>query len=114
MSSVLSQCILEAAYAVNAETTVYTAPAGARVKFDKYTVYNSTGGVLTYTVKLIPNAGAAAASNVVGVASIQPGETYTLPWLVGHDLNPGASVSALCTSANALIHRITARVTTTS
>lgn len=114
MSSVFSQCLLEAAYAVNAETTVYTAPAGTRVKLDKYTVYNSTAGVLTYTVKLVPAGGSAGASNVVGIASIQPGETYTLPWVVGHDLNPGDFISALCSSATSLVHRITGRVTTTS
>ena len=114
MSSVFSQCLLETAYAVNAETTVYTAAAGTRVKIDKYTVYNSTAGVLTYTVKLVPSGGAAAASNVLGIASIQPAETYTLPWAVGHDLNPGDFISSLCGTASALVHRITGRVTTTS
>ena len=114
MSSVFSQCLLQAAYAVNAETPLYTAVAGTRVKIDKYTVYNSTAGVLTYTVKIVPSGGAAAASNVIGVASIQPAETYTLPWAVGHDLNPGDFISEICTAANALVHRITGRVTTTS
>ena len=114
MSSVFSQCLVETGYAVNAETTLYTAQSGTRVKIDKYTVYNSTAGVLTYTVKLVPFGGTAAASNVKGVASIQPGETYTLPWVVGHDLNPGDFISALCGTASALVHRITGRITTTS
>ena len=114
MSSVFSQCLLEASYAPNAETALYTAVSGTRVKIDKYSVYNSTAGVLTYTVKIVPAGGSAASSNVVGVASIQPGETYTLPWAVGHDLNPGDFISALCSTASALVHRITGRVTTTS
>ena len=114
MSSVFSQCLFEAAYAAAAETTLYTAASGTRVKVDKYTVYNSSAGVLTYTVKFVASGGAAAATNVLGVASIQPGETYTLPWAVGHDLNPGDFISALCGTASALVHRITGRVTTTS
>ena len=112
MSSVLSSCLLETAAASVSQTTILgPVVSGSRVKIDKYTVYNSTAAVATYTVNIVASGGTAAASNIKGIASIQPGETYTMPWVVGHDLNAGAFVSVIASVAG-LNHRITGRTTT--
>ncbi len=112
MSSVLSQCLLQSVTAPTTQTTIYgPVPTAARVKLDKYTVYNPTANVQTYEVHLVAAGGAAGAGNKVGVASIQPNETYNFPWVVGHDLNPGDFISVVASDAS-MTHRITGRVTT--
>lgn len=93
-----------------AETTQYTAPAGTRTIIDKFTGTNTSGAVAALTVKLVPNGGAAAASNtIVSVKTLQPGECYTFPELVGHVLNPGDFLSTLASVAAAITMRASGR-----
>lgn len=96
--------------AANAETTQYTAPASTRTIIDKFTGTNTTGGAVTITVKLVPNGGAAGASNtIVSVKSIAAGECYTFPELVGHVLNPGDFISTLASAAASITIRASGR-----
>lgn len=111
--TVQAHTLVEAEYADNVETTQYTANAATRVIIDKYTVTNVTGVAATYKSNLVPSGGAAGASNVViQTRSIQPGETYNCPEMVGQVLEPGDFVSTLAGTANALVHRISGRTVT--
>lgn len=96
--------------AQNAETTQYTAPAGIRTIIDKFTGTNTTGVQATLTVKLVQNGGAAGAANtIVSAKTLQAGEAYTFPEVVGHVLNPGDFVSTLAGTAAAITIRASGR-----
>lgn len=83
-----------------AETTQYTCPAATRMLLDKFTGTNTTGASATITVKIVTSGGAAGAGNTITSAkSVQPGESYTFPELVGQVLQPGDFIS---TSSSAL------------
>lgn len=106
----IARCLIEAAYAANAETTQYTAPEGSRVSIDKFTATNVTGAPATITVKLVPSGGAAGASNIiVQTKALAAGECYTFPELVGHVLNTGDFISTLATVVTALVIRASGR-----
>lgn len=99
--------------AQNAETSQYTAPTGTRTIIDKFTGTNTTAGAQTLTVKLVQSGGAAGAANtIVSAKTIQPGETYTFPEIVGHVLNPGDFISTLASAAAAITIRASGREVT--
>lgn len=96
--------------AQNAETTQYTTPAGTRTILDKFTGTNTTASPATITVKLIASGGAAAANNtIVSAKTLQAGECYTFPEIVGHVLNPGDFLSTLAGTAAAITIRASGR-----
>lgn len=108
--TVTAKALFEASQAPNVETTQYTAPAGTRTIIDKLTGTNTTAAVANITVKLIASGGAAAAANtIVSAKTIQPGETYTFPEIVGHVLNPGDFLSTLAGTAAAITVRSSGR-----
>jgi phage tail tape-measure protein len=108
--TITAKPLFEALQAANAETTQYTAPSGTRTIIDKFTGTNTTAAVATLTVKLIASGGAASASNtIVSAKTLQPGETYTFPELVGHVLNPGGFISTLASAAAAITIRSSGR-----
>lgn len=94
--AVNAKTLFEALQAVAAETTQYTTPAGTRTIIDKFTGTNTTGAAASLTVRLVPSGGAANVSNTITyVKTLQPGETYTFPEVVGHVLSPGDFISTL-------------------
>lgn len=96
--------------AQNVETTQYAAPSGTRTIIDKFTGTNTTAAVATLTVKLVQSGGAASVSNtVVSAKTLQPGETYTFPEVVGHVLNAGDFLSTLAGTADAITIRASGR-----
>lgn len=108
--AVTAKPLFEALQASNAETTQYTAPAGTRTIIDKFTGTNTTAAAATLTVKLIPSGGAASASNTIVFAkTLQPGETYTFPEIVGHVLAAGGFISTLASAAAAITVRSSGR-----
>ena len=107
--TVTARPLVTAQYAPNAETTVYTAPASTRTIIDKCTGYNGTGGAVTLAIKIVPNAGAAGASNQVVSKSLAAGETYTFPEVVGHVLETGGFVSVLAGAATSVVIRMSGR-----
>lgn len=110
--TVTAKPLFEALQAQNAETTQYTAPSGIRTIIDKFTGTNTTAANATLTVKLIASGGAASASNtIVSAKTLQPGETYTFPEVVGHVLNPGDFISTLAGTAAAITIRSSGRET---
>lgn len=105
--------LLEAKFAEIAQTTQYTSPAGTRTLIDKFTATNVTAAVVSMTVNLVPTAGAAANSNAIAFTkSIDPGQTYTFPEVVGHNLSPGGFISTIAGTANALTIRFSGRQVT--
>jgi hypothetical protein len=108
--TVTAKALFNPLQAQNAETTQYTAPAGTRTIIDKFTGTNTTGAAATLTIKLVPSGGAAGANNtIVSAKTLQPGETYTFPEVVGHVLNPNDFISTLAGTATAITIRASGR-----
>lgn len=108
--TVTAKALFEALQAPNAETTQYTAPAGTRAIIDKLTGTNTTGTAANITMRIVASGGAAGAANtIVSSKTIQPGETYTFPEMVGHVLNPGDFISTLAGTAAAITIRASGR-----
>lgn len=108
--SVTAKTLFEPLQAQNAETTQYTTPAGTRTIIDKMTGTNTTASAATLTVKLVASGGAAGVSNtIVSAKTLQPGEAYTFPEVVGHVLNPGDFISTLAGTAAAITIRASGR-----
>lgn len=88
--------------AENSQTTQYTA-SNCKAVIDKFTATNTTGSPVTISVNLVPTGGSASAANtVVSGKSIQAGETYNFPELVGQVLEAGGFISTIAGTASAL------------
>lgn len=108
--TVIAKPLFNAKQAENAETTQYAAPGGTRTIIDKFTGTNTTGVAANLTIKLIQSGGVAGAANtVVSSKTLQPGETYTFPEVVGHVLNPGDFISTLASAAASVTIRASGR-----
>lgn len=108
--AVTAKPLFEALQAAAAETTQYTTPAGTRTILDKFTGTNTTAAAATLTVKLIASGGVAGAGNtIVSAKTIQPGETYTFPEVVGHVLAASDFISTLAGTAAAITIRASGR-----
>lgn len=82
-------------YVDNVDTVQYTA-TNCRTVIDKFTGTNVSGANATITVHLVASGGSAQNANkVVSARQIAPGETYTFPELVGHELDPGSFISTI-------------------
>jgi hypothetical protein len=91
------------------QTTQYTAIA-AKALIDKATVTNTDTVNQTFSVNLIQSGGSAANSNlIIDNVTVIPGETYQCYEIVGHELEPGAFISTIASSATALTLRISGR-----
>lgn len=110
--SVTPSVLLEAKYAENSQTTQFTQGTGKAI-IDKFTVTNVTASNATLGVNLVASGGAASAANlIVDDRIIAPGESYTLPSVVGHVLNSGDFISTIADTASALVIRISGRLIT--
>jgi hypothetical protein len=107
--SMTAKPLATSAYAASSETTIYTSPTGTRTILDKFTLYNTDTAPITYTVKLVPVGGTAAANHTIVVKTVAPGETYTLPEVIGHVLESGGFVSEQASAANKLVRRLSGR-----
>jgi hypothetical protein len=109
--SVTAKPLVGSGYAASSETTIYTS-TGARTILDKFTVYNSDTAPITYVVKLVPVGGTAGASHVIVSKVVAPSETYTLPEVIGHVLEPGGFISEVASTASKLVRRVSGREVT--
>lgn len=83
--------------------TYYTAPLGTSARINNATVTNFDVVARTVTIAIVPSAGAAATSNEPIVAkSLQPGETYNCPELIGKNVMPGGTIQALASAVTAV------------
>lgn len=110
--TVTVKCLVESTQLGNTQTTLYTAN-GLRTILDKVSATNVSGSVVTVTVNLVPASSSAGGTNViVSAKSLQAGESYGFPELVGHILNAGGFVSVLAGTAGAINLRISGREVT--
>lgn len=101
--------LLESKAAELAQTTQITS-VGMVTIIDKFTAYNADPAAQTLTVNLVPPAGAAAAGNIVIVKTLQAGETYTFPEIVGHIIGKGGSVATSTSKVGVINIRASGRV----
>jgi hypothetical protein len=95
--------------AENVQTTQYTA-LNCKAIIDKFTVTNTSGANVPFSVNLIAQGGVAGNQNlVVKTRSIAPSESYTCPELVGQSLESGGFISTLAGTATALTISATGR-----
>jgi vancomycin resistance protein YoaR len=101
--------LVPAKIAENAQTTQYTA-TNVSALIDKFTATNYSGTAATLSVNIVTSGDTAGNSNlVVKTKSIQPGETYSFPELVGHVLLPGGFISTIAGTASAVNIRVSGR-----
>lgn len=106
-----NKVLLEAKYAENAQTTqTLLSSALSRVMIDKFSASNVTGSAATLAVNVVASGGSASAANIVLPAkTIQPGEVYNCPELVGQMLAAGDFISLVAGTASAIVIRISGR-----
>lgn len=78
-----------------------------RQSIDKSTLTPPAAGTETTTMHLVPAGAAAGAGNkIFSKALASTDGTYPCPELVGHILDPGDSIWAVCTTATKVVLRI--------
>ena len=94
------------------QVTQYTAVNVSAI-IDKCTVTNYSAAAATVSIYL-PTSGTSAASNNVVLLNktLQPGETYTCPEVVGHVIASGGFISTVASIALAIALRVSGREVT--
>lgn len=110
--TVTATVLIPAKIAENSQTTQYTS-SGVTTIIDKFTATNYSANVATISVNLVSNGGSAGNENlIVKTKSLQAGETYTFPEIVGAAMNSGGFISTLASAAAAINIRASGRVIT--
>ena len=104
--------LVPAQTANNTQSTVYTA-TGVTAIIDKFTATNYSATAATIGVNLVAGGGSAGNDNlIVKTKTLQAGETYTFPELVGHAIAPSGFISTIAGSAAAINIRVSGREVT--
>jgi hypothetical protein len=94
------------------QTTQYTS-TGVTTIIDKFTATNYDSATYTLSVNLVTSGGSASNTNlIVKTKSLQPGETYTFPEIVGQVLGAGDFVSTIASSGTSINIRASGRTIT--
>jgi len=110
--TVTVKVLIPAKTAENSQTTQYTAN-GVTTIIDKFTATNYNTAAATISVNLVTAAGSAGNDNlIVKTKTLQAGETYTFPEIVGQVLSPGAFISTIAGTASAINIRASGREVT--
>lgn len=95
-----------------AQTTQYTS-TGVTTIIDKFTATNYAATAQTISVNLVTATDTPGNSNlIVKTKTLQPGETYTFPELVGQVLSVGAFISTVTSAASSINMRVSGRQVT--
>ena len=106
---IVAKNIIPARNLANAQTTQYVA-TGVTTIIDKFTATNFSCNMVTVSVNLATAGEATGNSNlIVKTRTLQPGETYTFPEIVGHILPPDGFISTLASAAAAVNVRASGR-----
>lgn len=106
---IIAANIIPAKNMENAQTTQYVA-TGVTTIIDKFTATNFSSGMVNVSVNLAAVGESTGNSNlIVKTRTLQAGETYTFPEIVGHTLRSGGYVSTLASSAAAVNLRASGR-----
>lgn len=104
--------LIPAKIAEATQTTQYTA-AGVTTLIDKFTATNYNTAAATISVNLVTSADTAGNQNlIVKTKTLQAGETYTFPELVGAALSPGGFISTIAGTASSINIRANGREVT--
>jgi hypothetical protein len=104
--------LIPAKTAENAQTTQYTS-TGVTTIIDKFTATNYSAAAATISVNLVTAAGSAGNDNlIVKTKTLQAGETYTFPEIVGQILAPSGFISTIAGTASAVNIRASGRQVT--
>jgi hypothetical protein len=107
--SVNPNVLVDGKTAETGNTTQYTAQ-GVKVLIDKFTACNYDTVARTLSVNLVKAGGTASNDNlVVKAKTLQAGETYTFPEIVGHILAPGGFISTNASAGSAISIRASGR-----
>jgi len=91
------------------QTTQYTSTAVTTI-IDKFTATNYSANAATLSVNIVASLDNPTNANlVVKTVSIQPGQTYLFPELIGHVLLNGGYISTLAGTATAINIRASGR-----
>ena len=102
--------IIPAKTAENVQTTQYTSN-GVQTIIDKFTATNYSALAATISVNLVTAAGAAGNDNlIVKTKTLQAGETYTFPELVGHVLPNNGFISTIAGTVTSINIRASGRL----
>ena len=100
--TVTVKVLIPAKTAENAQTTQYTA-SGVTAIIDKFTATNYSALAATISVNLVNPSGTASNSDlIVKTKTLQAGETYTFPEMVGAALAPSGFISTIAGTASAI------------
>ena len=106
---IIAANIIPAKNMENAQTTQYVA-TGVTTIIDKFTATNFSSNMVNVSVNLAAVGTATGNDNlIVKTRTLQPGETYTFPEIVGHTLPSGGFVSTLASAAAAVNLRASGR-----
>lgn len=101
--------IIPAKSAEASQTTQYTA-SGVTTIIDKLTATNYSASAATISVNLVSPAGTSGNDNlIVKTKSLQAGECYTFPEIVGHVLPNGGFISTIASAASTINIRASGR-----
>ncbi len=107
---IIAANIIPAKSMENAQTVQYVSPNSTTTIIDKFTATNFSSGMVNVSVNLAAVSEATGNSNlIVQTRTLQPGETYTFPEIVGHILPSGGYVSTLASAAAAVNLRASGR-----
>ena len=102
--------LIPAKIAENAQTSQYVS-TGVSTIIDKFTATNYSAGAVTLSVNLVTAADTAGNQNlIVKAKTLQAGETYTFPEIVGSALSPSGFISTLASAATSINIRASGRV----
>jgi hypothetical protein len=107
--SVTAAVLIPAKTAENSQTTQYTS-ASVTTIIDKFTATNYSATAATLSVNLVTAAGTVGNDNlIVKTKTLQPGECYTFPEIVGSALGAGGFISTIASAASAINIRANGR-----
>lgn len=107
--TVTVKVLIPAKIAESSQTTQYTA-AGVTTLIDKFTATNYSAAAATISVNLVTVADTTGNQNlIVKTKTLQAGETYTFPEIVGAALDPGGFISTIAGTATAINIRASGR-----
>lgn len=107
--TVTVKVLIPAKIAESSQTTQYTA-AGVTTLIDKFTATNYSAATATISVNLVTVADTTGNQNlIVKTKTLQAGETYTFPEIVGAALDPGGFISTIAGTATAINIRASGR-----
>lgn len=101
--------LIAAKIAENSQTTQYTSN-GVTTIIDKMTATNYSAGPVTISVNLVTSADTAGNQNlIVKTKTLQAGECYTFPEVVGQTLLSGGFISTIASAATSINIRASGR-----